>query len=196
MHECRRALGSCSRSDPGNVGSHRPTYPDLLPVGDASRDGSECRPRGMNPDFEDFLRALTNASARFMVAGAHALALHGVPRATGDLDIWIDPSVENADRVWKALSEFGAPMESLGITRGDLIKPDMVIQLGLPPRRIDLLTGLSGITFEDAWADRVQHDMGSIQIPFIGRTALVVNKRQTGRLKDRADLEAMGEESQ
>ena len=147
----------------------------------------------MNPDFEDFLRALTKSGARFMVAGAHALALHGVPRATGDIDIWIDPTVENADRVWKALSDFGAPVESLGITREDLVKPDMVIQLGLPPRRIDLLTGLSGVTFEDAWEDRVQHDMGLIQIPFIGRAALVVNKRHTGRLKDRADLEAMGE---
>lgn len=147
----------------------------------------------MNPDFEDFLRALTKAGARFMVAGAHALALHGVPRATGDIAIWIDPTVENADRVWKALSDFGAPVESLGITREDLVKPDMVVQLGLPPRRIDLLTGLSGVTFEDAWEGRVQHDMGLIQIPFIGRAALVLNKRQTGRLKDRADLEAMGE---
>lgn len=147
----------------------------------------------MNPDFEDFLRALTKAGARFMVAGAHALALHGVPRATGDIAIWIDPTVENADRVWKALSDFGAPVESLGITREDLVKPDMVVQLGLPPRRTDLLTGLSGVTFEDAWEGRVQHDMGLIQIPFIGRAALVLNKRQTGRLKDRADLEAMGE---
>lgn len=148
----------------------------------------------MNPDFDDFLQALTDASARFLVAGAHALALHGVPRATGDLDIWIDASTENADRVWQALAEFGAPMESLGITRDDLAKPDMVVQLGLPPRRIDLLTGLSGLTFEDAWKDRVLHNTGSIQIPFIGRAALVVNKRETGRLRDRADLEAMGEE--
>ncbi len=85
-------------------------------------------------------------------------------------------------------------MDSLGITREDLTKPDMVIQLGLPPRRIDLLTGLSGLSFEEAWKDRVQHDTGSLQVPFIGRAALVVNKRRTGRLKDRADLEAMGEE--
>ncbi len=76
----------------------------------------------MNPDFDDFLRALTDAGARFLVTGAHALAFHGVPRATGDLDIWIDASIENADRVWKALAEFGAPMESLGITRHDLTK--------------------------------------------------------------------------
>ncbi|MEO5580022.1 MAG: hypothetical protein ABIR58_05140 [Gemmatimonadaceae bacterium] len=149
----------------------------------------------MNPDFEDFLRALTAAGARFLVVGAHALAVHGVPRATGDIDIWADASSENADRVWNALTAFGAAVEGLGITHADLIKSDMVIQLGLPPRRIDLLTGLSGLTFADAWEDRVIQDVGSIQIPFIGRKALIINKRETGRLKDRADLEAMGEDA-
>lgn len=148
----------------------------------------------MNPDFEDFLRALTEARVRFMVAGAHALALHGVPRATGDMDIWIEASTENADRVWLAMARFGAPMESLGITRSDLAEPDNVVQLGLPPRRIDLLTGLSGLKFEEAWAGRVIHDTGTIAIPVIGRSALIANKRETGRLKDLADLEALGEE--
>jgi len=148
----------------------------------------------VNPDFEEFLRALNEAGARFLVVGAHALAVHGVPRATGDIDIWIDPSAENADCVWNALIAFGAPTESLGITSGDLVQPDMVVQLGLPPRRIDLLTGLSGLTFAHAWKDRVMQDAGSIQIPFIGRSALIINKRETGRLKDRADLEAMGED--
>ena len=147
----------------------------------------------MNPDFEDFLRALNSAGARYLVAGAHALALHGVPRATGDIDIWIEPSAENSERVWEALSDFGAPVASLGISKDDLQKPDMVIQLGLPPRRIDLLTGLSGLEFETAWAERVQFGMGSAQIPFIGRRSLIVNKRETGRLKDLADLEALGE---
>lgn len=147
----------------------------------------------MNPDFEDFLRALTDAGARFMVAGAHALALHGVPRATGDIDIWIEASPENADRVWQALGQFGAPMESLGIARGDLAEADMVVQLGLPPRRIDLLTGLSGLKFEEAWVDRVVHEVGTLRIPFISRASLIINKRETGRLKDLADLEALGE---
>jgi hypothetical protein len=149
----------------------------------------------MNPDFEDFLRALTDAGARFMVAGAHALALHGVPRATGDIDIWIEASEQNADRVWQALAGFGAPVETLGIERSDLAKPDMVVQLGLPPRRIDLLTGLSGLRFEEAWHDRVVHDTGTIRVPFISRSALIVNKRETGRLRDLADLEAMGEDT-
>ncbi len=147
----------------------------------------------MNPDFEDFLKALTQAGARFMVAGAHALALHGIPRATGDIDIWIDCSIENAERVWAALAAFGAPMENLGIERSDLERPDMVIQIGLPPRRIDLLTGLSGLRFEEAWAERVIHDTGTMKIPFISRSALIINKRETGRLKDLADLDALGE---
>ncbi|MGK2962859.1 MAG: hypothetical protein ACSLFK_12025 [Gemmatimonadaceae bacterium] len=146
----------------------------------------------MNPDFEDFLKVLTQAGARFMVAGAHALALHGIPRATGDIDIWIDCSVENSDRVWAALAAFGAPMENLGIERSDLARPDMVIQIGLPPRRIDLLTGLSGLGFEEAWAERVIHDTGTMKIPFISRSALIINKRETGRLKDLADLDALG----
>lgn len=147
----------------------------------------------MNPDFDDFLRALSEAEVRFLIAGAHALAIYGVPRATGDIDIWIEASPENAERVWRALRAFGAPVESLGITRDDLLKPDVVVQLGLPPRRIDLLTGLSGLTFENAWADRVLHTFGSGPVPFISREALVMNKRQTGRLKDLADLEALGE---
>jgi hypothetical protein len=145
----------------------------------------------MNPDFEDFLRALTEAGARFLVVGAHALAVHGVPRATGDMDVWLETTAENADRVWHALAIFGAPAESLGLTRDDLVKPNMVIQVGLPPRRIDLLTGLSGLTFADAWEDRVAHKTGSISVDFLGRSSLVRNKRATGRLKDLADIEAL-----
>lgn len=147
----------------------------------------------MNPDFDDFLHELIRAEARFLVVGAHALALHGIPRSTGDIDVWIERSIENARRVWRALSEFGAPTESLGVTIDDFVKPDTVVQLGLPPRRIDLLTSLTGVEFEDAWKDRVLHESGAIRIPFIGRAAMVVNKRETGRLKDLADLEALGE---
>ena len=147
----------------------------------------------MNPDFEDFLHSLNSAGVRYLVVGAHALAFHGVPRATGDIDIWIEPSNENSEKVWQALRAFGAPVESLGIVREDLVKPDMVIQLGLPPRRIDLLTGLSGLEFESAWSERVHHDIGTLGVPFISRASLVLNKRETGRLKDRADLEALGE---
>ncbi len=147
----------------------------------------------MNPDFDDLLQALTEAGARFLIVGAYALAVHGVPRATGDLDIWLEATEDNGQRVWHALTVFGAPVESLGITATDLSKPDMVIQIGVPPRRIDLLTGLSGLTFTEAWDHRVSHNLGACAFPFLDRESLVRNKRATGRLKDLADLEAMGE---
>jgi hypothetical protein len=147
----------------------------------------------VNPDFADLLDALTGTGARFLVVGAHALAVHGVPRATGDLDIWIETSADNAERVWRALTIFGAPVESLKMTAEDFSRPDMIVQVGLPPRRIDLLTGVSGLTFADAWEDRVIQKVGSVAVPFLGRSSLVRNKRATGRLKDLADLEALGE---
>ncbi|MDP9177665.1 MAG: hypothetical protein M3O61_08300 [Gemmatimonadota bacterium] len=147
----------------------------------------------MNPDFSDILEALTSTGARFLVVGAHALAVHGVPRATGDLDVWVDVSTDNAELVWRALAAFGAPVESLKITPEDFSKPDMVVQVGLPPQRIDFLTGVSGLTFADAWADRVTLEVGAITVPFLGRASLVRNKRASGRLKDLADLEALGE---
>ena len=147
----------------------------------------------MNQDFEDMLRALVHCNVRFLVVGAHALAAHGVPRSTGDLDIWVEPSPENAQRIWKALEEFGAPVENLGVTSADFTAADMVVQLGLPPGRIDLLTGLSGLTFEDAWRDRMSQNIAQVAVPFLGRAAFIANKRATGRLKDLADLEALGE---
>jgi hypothetical protein len=147
----------------------------------------------MNEDFLDILRCLIEAGARFVVVGAHALAVHGVPRATGDLDIWIDRAPANAERVWEALVRFGAPVVAMEATRRDLEAPGMVVQLGLPPRRIDLITAISGVDFVDAWPSRVSHSVGGFEVPFIGRLELVRNKRATGRLKDLADLEALGE---
>ncbi len=149
----------------------------------------------MNEDFLDLLRALLDTDARFLVVGAHALAVHGVPRATGDLDVWIDATPENANRVWAALVAFGAPLHSVDLDVSQLSEPDRVIQIGLPPRRIDVLTELSGLTFVEAWPDRVLHDVDGLQVPFVGRPQLVQNKRATGRARDLADLEALGEEA-
>lgn len=148
----------------------------------------------MNRDFLDFLSALIAVEARFVVVGAHALAVHGMPRATGDMDVWVDRSAENASRVWRALETFGAPAAALGIRQSDLEAPDVVIQLGLPPRRIDVLTGITGVDFEEAWAGRVVHRLEELDVPFLGREALIRNKRAAGRLKDLGDLEALGEE--
>jgi hypothetical protein len=131
--------------------------------------------------------------ARFLVSGAHALALHGVPRATGDLAIWIERDPANSERVWRAIISFGAPVESLGVSVDDLGEPRIVVQLGLAPRRIDLLTDLTGLEFEDAWTDRLVRSVEGMEVPFLGRRSLIQNKRATGRLKDLADLEALDE---
>lgn len=148
----------------------------------------------MTDDWTDLLVGLLNAGARFLVIGAHAMAVHGVPRATQDLDVWVDSSPKNADRVWAALAAFGAPLTSLGIMPSDLRRSGTVIQLGLPPNRIDLLTSISGVPdFEKAWSDRVEHVMRDRRVPFLGRAALIENKHAAGRRKDLADLEALGE---
>ncbi len=145
----------------------------------------------MNPDFLDFLRSLLRAGARFLVVGAHAMAIYGVPRATGDLDIWISPDRENAGKVLTALEEFGAPLGALGISRSDLESADRIIQFGTPPRRLDLLTRLSGIDFESAWTRRRLHSTGGLEIPFVSREDLIANKQATGRSKDQVDLELL-----
>lgn len=147
----------------------------------------------MNPDFRDLLAALLETGARFIVVGAHAMAVHGVPRATGDLDVWIARDADNADRVLKALARFGAPLSTLGISRDDLLEDDQVVQIGVPPRRIDVLTAISGVTFDEAYGGVVVHEVDGMPIPFLGRDALVRNKRASGRAKDLADLEALGE---
>jgi hypothetical protein len=148
----------------------------------------------MSPDWRDLLSALGRTGARFLVVGAHALAVHGVPRGTQDLDLWIEPTPENATRVWQAMVEFGAPLTALKITREDFYRPGTVIQLGLPPNRVDLLSSLDGVTdFQAAWDQRVEHQFGGHLVPFIGRATLIVNKRAAGRRKDLADLEALGE---
>jgi len=144
-------------------------------------------------DFRDALAELVAVNARFMVVGAHALSVHGVPRATVDLDILIDPSPENALRVWRAFAAFGAPLTDLGITEADLARPNTVIQFGLPPHRIDVLTGISGVKFEEAWVNRVESMFEGLTVPFLGRDAFVRNKRALGRKKDLADLEYLGE---
>lgn len=145
----------------------------------------------MNEDFRDVLAEFLSAQARFLVVGAHAVAVHGIPRATGDLDLWIDPDEENAARVWTALVRFGAPVEDLGITMRDLAAPGTIIQIGLPPRRIDVMTSATGLVFGDAWAGRVTHEADHLPIPFLGRAELLRNKRVTGRPKDLADVHAL-----
>jgi hypothetical protein len=143
----------------------------------------------MNRDFVDLLRAFIAADVRFLVVGAYALALHGRPRATGDLDVWVDATPENAARVMRALREFGAPMDQISET--DFAAPGVVYQMGVPPGRIDVLTTLTGIGFAEAWPDRLERPFGDVQAPFIGRAAFLKNKRETGRAKDLGDIEGL-----
>jgi hypothetical protein len=149
------------------------------------------RPDEPNADFHDVLRAFVDHEVRFLVVGAHALAAHGIPRATQDLDVWIDATPSNAARAWRALVAFGAPLEDLNIRDSDLSRPDVVVQVGMPPNRIDILTGVTGIRFEDAWSSRSEGIVEGVRVPVLGRDALIQNKRAAGRHKDLGDIEAL-----
>ena len=143
----------------------------------------------MNRDFAEMLSELSVQGAEFLVVGAHALAAHGFPRATGDLDIWVRPTPENAQRVMTALRRFRAPLHDLSET--DLRTPGVVFQIGLPPCRIDLLTAITGVSFDDAWCHRRLVEVDGITFAVLGRNELIQNKRATGRPKDLADLAAL-----
>jgi len=143
----------------------------------------------MNPDFVDLLRAFIAADVRFLIVGAYALAHHGRPRATGDLDVWVDATPANAPRVMLALTAFGAPMSD--IRPGDFARPGVVFQIGVPPGRIDILTELTGLTFAEAWPDREAGSFGDLTVDFLGREAFLRNKRATGRAKDLGDIEGL-----
>ena len=144
----------------------------------------------MNPDFVALLRELSAAEARYLIVGAYALAHHARPRATGDLDVWVEPTPENAQRVHAALKAFGAPIAELSAS--ELTHSNLVYQIGVAPRRVDILTSLTGLTFDDAWATRAQGRFGDIACAFLGREALIRNKRALGRPRDLADLADLG----
>lgn len=145
----------------------------------------------MDPDARELLSLLLSHQVRFLVVGAHALAVHGVPRATGDLDVWVEPVEPNVDRLWRALTEFGAPLDALDVRHADFLTPEVVVQFGVPPRRIDILTSVSGLTFEEAWVDRHVQEVDGVEVPFLGRASLIRNKRASGRPKDLGDLDAL-----
>jgi hypothetical protein len=146
----------------------------------------------MNRDFVEMLCAFSAAGVEFLVVGAHALAADGVPRATGDLDVWVRSSPENAERVMAALRTFGVPLFDLTID--DLCRDDTVFQIGRPPARIDILTSISGVQFTDAWARRLTVSLSGVDVPLLGRDDFVANKRAAGRPKDLSDLALLDEE--
>jgi hypothetical protein len=148
----------------------------------------------MNRDFAEMLNALSAEGVEFLVVGAYAVASHGLPRATGDIDLWVRPTPENAARLWRALDRFGAPRSRL--TPATFTQADVVYQIGLPPNRIDLLTTIDGVEFDVAWRDRIACVVDQVAFHVLSKRHLLANKRATGRPQDLADvarLEELGE---
>jgi len=142
-------------------------------------------------DFRDLLIELHDAGAEFVVLGGHAVAYHGHPRATKDLDVLVRANAANAERVYKALASFGAPLDLFEVGEADFATYDGVLQIGLPPRRIDILNRADGITFEEAIDARESIEVEGRRIPVIGLAALLKNKRAAAREQDLADVEAL-----
>lgn len=145
----------------------------------------------LNNDFRELLIGFADAGVEFLVVGAHAVGYHGLPRATYDLDVFVRPSAENAERVYRALANFGAPLDSAGVTPQDFETPGMVYQIGVPPRRIDILTEISGVSFDEALVDHGTLTFDGRPIHYIGREALIRNKEASGRPKDLMDIERL-----
>ena len=141
----------------------------------------------LNKDFREFIESLNDNQVRYLVVGGYAVALHGHPRYTKDMDIWVELTPENADRVVKALAQFG--FGSLGLKPEDFLEPDQVIQLGFPPNRIDLLTALKGIDFATCYPARTTVAIDGVNVNFVDLANLKKNKQATGRHQDLADLE-------
>lgn len=141
----------------------------------------------LNQDFKEFIQSLNDNQVRYLVIGGYAVALHGYPRYTKDIDIWIEMSPVNAANMVKALEQFG--FGSLGLQTSDFLEPDQIIQLGYPPNRIDLMTTPPGVEFESCYASRIEIQLDEVSVNFIDLDNLKRNKRAAGRLQDLADLE-------
>jgi hypothetical protein len=147
----------------------------------------------ISSDFREFIELLRLEKVDYLVVGAYAVAWHGHPRYTGDLDLLLRPSADNARRVVNALHAFG--FGSLGLKAADFSAPGMIVQLGFPPNRIDLLTSITGVSFDDAWNGRMTGEIGGMEVPMIGLSELLRNKESTGRTKDEADAQELRKRS-
>jgi hypothetical protein len=143
----------------------------------------------LNKDYKDMLQALSDENVKFILIGAYAMAAHGYPRATMDIDIWIMPSPENADAVIRALQRFGAPLHNL--TRKDLQTDGIIFQIGVAPRRIDIITAVSGLKFEETYQNTIVVAIEGIDVHIPAIDDMIRNKKVTGRIKDLADVEAL-----
>jgi len=142
-------------------------------------------------DFKELLVLLNDHKVEYMIVGGYALAFHGAPRYTGDLDIYVKPDQKNAQHLLAALDDFG--FASVNLKQSDFQSPEMVIQLGVPPVRVDLITSISGVSWGEAQSGKIRGNLGDIPVFFIGRREFILNKKAIGRKRDFADLEALGE---
>jgi len=142
-------------------------------------------------DFRDLLIELADSGAEFVVVGGHAVAFHGHPRATKDMDVLIRANSSNAEKVYRALAAFGAPLQNFAVQAKDFATYDGILQIGLPPRRVDIINRADGVSFDEAIAEGASFSLEGRTIPVIGRTALIKNKRAAGRTQDAADVEAL-----
>jgi len=142
-----------------------------------------------NPDFKDLFSIFNEESVEYLVVGAHAVILYAEPRHTKDLDVWVKPSPENAKRVCRALSRFGAPLEN--VAPGDFTDPELVYQIGVAPNRIDVMMGIAGVDFETAWVNKVDSTYDGVPIHVIGKADLIRSKKACGRPQDLLDVERL-----
>lgn len=140
----------------------------------------------LNPDFRDMLSSFIEANVEFLLVGGYAMAAHQLPRATKDIDLWVRPSAANAPRVLRALEAFGAPRH--GLTLQDLETEGTIYQVGVPPHRIDVITLVEGVRFEEAWEARIDVEVDGLRIPVIGKSHLIANKRTVARPQDLVDI--------
>jgi hypothetical protein len=143
------------------------------------------------PDFKELLGLFNDHAVEHIVVGAYALAFHGAPRFTGDIDLYVRPTAENAEKILRAFATFG--FVSYDVSSEDFVHPDRVVQIGVPPVRVDLLTSITGVSWEEADRGKVSGAYGDVPVFYIGREQYIKNKKATGRKKDLADLEAIGE---
>ena len=143
----------------------------------------------LNRDFKEFIKSLNDRGVRYLVVGGYAVAFHGYPRYTGDMDVWVEPTEENAQRLIEALEDFG--FASLGLKKEDFLEPDQIVQLGYPPCRIDIFTSLPGVEFGPCYQARVEEEIGGIKVNFVDLECLKKSKKASGRAQDLADLEQL-----
>jgi hypothetical protein len=146
----------------------------------------------LDKDFNEFVELFLEHNVRFLIVGGYALAAHGLPRATGDLDAWVWINPENAQNIMRALNAFG--FQNLSLTESDFSKENSIIQLGYPPFRIDILTSIDGVAFDQAWEKKVVVELNGMNVPFIGRDDLITNKKAAGRPQDIADVSRLTSE--